>query len=339
MTIRARLVISGCLAVVAVMSAMGQDAKPAEKSAKPAAQVYDEKADAKEQIAAALKKAARENKRVLIQWGGNWCPWCLKLHELMNSNQSIAKIASSEYEVVHVDAGRNNKNVDLAQSYGADLPKSGFPYLTVLDSQGKPVANQETGALEKKDASGESVGVAAGHDPDKVLAFLQQQKVAWPVADAVLKDGLARAKASERAAFIHFRAAWCGWCIRMEDWMSRPNIAAILDKAIVDIKIDTDRMTGGKELFEKYSGGKQGIPWFFFADAKGDAIITSVADGSGNIGYPAAAAEIAHFEAMLRKACKKLSDADVETLVKSLREEGQKLEAERMARQPKPAGR
>ena len=45
--------------------------KPAKKP------LYDESADAKQQIAAALAKAKRENRRVLIQWGGNWCSWCI----------------------------------------------------------------------------------------------------------------------------------------------------------------------------------------------------------------------------------------------------------------------
>jgi hypothetical protein len=35
--------------------------------------IYNEKADAKADIAAALKLANRENKRVLLKFGGNWC--------------------------------------------------------------------------------------------------------------------------------------------------------------------------------------------------------------------------------------------------------------------------
>src|SRR5207247_11322608 len=68
--------------------------------------VYDENADAKQQIAAALTKAKKDNKRVLIQWGGNWCPWCIKLHNLYKSDKDIARKLLYEYEVVFVDAGR-----------------------------------------------------------------------------------------------------------------------------------------------------------------------------------------------------------------------------------------
>jgi len=32
------------------------------------------------------------------------------------------------------------KNIDLAKSYGADLQKHGFPFLTILDANGKVLA-------------------------------------------------------------------------------------------------------------------------------------------------------------------------------------------------------
>jgi len=73
--------------------------------------VYDETADVKKDIAAALYKAKKENKRVLIQWGGNWCGWCVKLHDLFEQNRKIARKIMYEYEVVYVDLGKINKNI------------------------------------------------------------------------------------------------------------------------------------------------------------------------------------------------------------------------------------
>ncbi|HOW19271.1 MAG TPA: DUF255 domain-containing protein, partial [Phycisphaerae bacterium] len=54
-------------------------AEPANKKRDP---IYNEKADAKAQIAEALARAKRDNKRVLIMWGGNWCKWCYRLHDV-----------------------------------------------------------------------------------------------------------------------------------------------------------------------------------------------------------------------------------------------------------------
>ncbi len=79
---------------------------------------------------------------MLLQWGGNWCGWCIKLHELCQKDPELKKELLYEYDVVHVDAGQDKKNMDLAESYGAKI--DGFPYLTILDSDGKPVVNQST---------------------------------------------------------------------------------------------------------------------------------------------------------------------------------------------------
>jgi len=50
-------------------SASGAE-QPAQKPAKP--NLYDTTADGKEQIAAALKTAKAEDKRVLLKFGANW---------------------------------------------------------------------------------------------------------------------------------------------------------------------------------------------------------------------------------------------------------------------------
>lgn len=285
----------------------------------PAKPVYDESADAKVQIAAAVARAKKENRRVLIQWGGNWCPWCIRLHELYRSDRDIAKTLMYEYDVVMVDTGgAKGKNLDLAEAYGADVKKHGYPFLTVLDADGKAIANQETEALEVKGADGKSVGVKAGHDPRAVLKFLTDHKADYRDARALLDKGIADAKASGRMVFMHFGAPWCGWCHRLEDWMARPEIAAILAKDFVDVKIDEDRTVGGKELEAKFGAGGKGIPWFAFLDGEGRVVADS--DGpKGNTGFPSEAHEVEHFGVMLKKACRNITAAEIETLLQSLK--------------------
>src|SRR5579871_3985664 len=120
----------------------GDDAVKAKKETK--VKIYDEKADGKAQVATALASAKRENRRVLIQWGGNWCGWCVLLHERFRTTPELAKILRYEYDVVHIDA---NNNQELAKHYGA-IKDKGLPYLTILDSDGKVVVNQETEPFE-----------------------------------------------------------------------------------------------------------------------------------------------------------------------------------------------
>jgi hypothetical protein len=69
--------------------------------------------------------------------------------------------------------------------------------------------------------------------------------------------------------------------------MASPDVAAILAKAFVPLRLEADRMIGGKEILKRYQAGEGGIPWFVFLDGDGKAVVTS--DGpKGNVGFPAA---------------------------------------------------
>lgn len=280
--------------------------------------LYDEQADAKTQIDAALARAKRENKRVLVQWGGNWCPWCIRLEKLYRTDKDIRKTLQYEYETVFVDAGRPKaKNVEFAMQYGADLKQHGFPFLTILDADGKPLVNQESGSLEVKDDKGESSGIAAGHDPKAVLKLLTDHQAPALDAASVLQAATTRAEREHKLVFLHFGAPWCSWCHRLEDWMQRPETAAILGKYFVDCKIDVDRMTGGKDIQKQFVGdAKTGIPVFYFLKGDGTVVVGSIGT-DGNIGYPGGDEEAPHFRAMLEAA--KVSEPDLATLTSSVR--------------------
>jgi thiol:disulfide interchange protein len=278
---------------------------------KKSADFYDEKADARAEIAAAVARAKRENRRVLVQWGGNWCSWCRRLHELYGRDKAVAKKLQYEYDVVYVDSLKNDKNVDLAAGYGADLKKHGVPFLTILDGDGKAIANQPTGPLETK------VDGQDGHDPQKLLELLAKNQAPYWNADDLLRAGLARAKADDKRVFLHFGAPWCPWCHRLEGWMAKPEVAAILAKDFVDVKIDVDRTLGGGDVLKRYRAQDGGIPWFVFLDADDRALADS-GQGKANIGFPGDPAEIERFAAMLDAAHKRITPGDIEALKRSL---------------------
>ena len=127
----------------------------------PSVPVYDEAADAKAVVAAAVAKANKEKKRVLVTLGGNWCGWCRALDRTFTKDEKVAAAIARSYVPVKVDVGRMNRNLDLTASWGADV-KKGVPLLVVLDGKGKAVKVQDTESLE----------AGKGHDPEKILAFL-----------------------------------------------------------------------------------------------------------------------------------------------------------------------
>ncbi|MCY2956425.1 MAG: thioredoxin family protein [Planctomycetota bacterium] len=284
-------------------------------TAQPEKPVYDVAADARLDVAAAIANARRENHRVLIQWGANWCGWCVKLAGAMRANADVARELKYEYDVVHVDVGKFDKNMDLAKELGADF--KGIPYLTILDADGKALVQQDSEAFETKDEKGNG-----GHDGKLLLAFLTKNQAPTLDAAVVRLAAFARAKTEQKRVFIHFGAPWCSWCHRLENWLAQPEIAALIAKDFVAVKIDQDRMTGGEEMLAaelKKAGVKSGgIPWFTFLDLDGKQIITSTNAGGANTGFPNAISEVQHFGVMLKTARIHLTDADVKTLTDSL---------------------
>jgi thioredoxin 1 len=106
---------------------------------------YDETADAKAQIQAALAQAGPAKLPVLIVFGANWCGDCKVLDQAFKEGTSATLIAKN-YKVVKVNVGRFDRNTDVAESYGVPL-KNGIPAVAVLSSQGKVVYATRTGEL------------------------------------------------------------------------------------------------------------------------------------------------------------------------------------------------
>ena len=93
---------------------------------------YDENADALENISMALKNAKLENKYVLLQMGGNWCPDCRTLGEYF-SRSDIKQWLNDRLILVSVDVGEWNRNLDIVEEYGNPISE-GIPALVLLNS-------------------------------------------------------------------------------------------------------------------------------------------------------------------------------------------------------------
>lgn len=111
--------------------------------------------------------------------------------------------------------------------------------------------------------------------------------------------------------------------------MALQDVAPILAKEFVPLKLDYDRGIGARDIQKRYTDKEQGLPWFAFIDGDGKAIITSTGP-KGNVGFPYEPHEIAHFRTMLenlKQVKRHLTDADIAFLVKSLEEMRKKLES------------
>jgi thiol-disulfide isomerase/thioredoxin len=100
---------------------LAQEPKQEQGGEKARRDLYDEAADGAAQIDAALARAKLDGKRVLVQWGAEWCGWCHWLNDAFTGNGELARELLYEYEVVHVDIGQFDKHLELAEKLGAGL--------------------------------------------------------------------------------------------------------------------------------------------------------------------------------------------------------------------------
>ncbi len=106
--------------------------------------------------------------------------------------------------------------------------------------------------------------------------------------------------------------------------MASKDVAPVLAKEFVAVKIDWDRMAGARDLLKPSDGKAPGLPWFAFVDGDGKVLVDSIAPATGNVGFPAKDVEYAHFKVMLEKVKRHLSDEDIARLIVSLEEANRK---------------
>ncbi|MBU0487461.1 MAG: thioredoxin family protein [Bacteroidetes bacterium] len=109
--------------------------------------IYDVEADAKSDVKAAIEKAAKEGKHVLLQVGGNWCPWCIKVHQFIHDDKTVDSLITADYIFQLVNYSKENKNLEVMEMLGYPQ-RFGFPVFVILDGTGKVLHIQDSGYLE-----------------------------------------------------------------------------------------------------------------------------------------------------------------------------------------------
>ncbi len=109
-------------------------------------QIYPDLSQAKVDLAAALKTAAATHKRILLDFGGDWCGDCQVL-DLYFHDATNRPILDANFVLVHVNIGHIDANLEIAEKYGVPLRK-GVPALAVLDEKGALLYSQKSGEFE-----------------------------------------------------------------------------------------------------------------------------------------------------------------------------------------------
>ncbi|GAA0310339.1 hypothetical protein GCM10009087_20510 [Sphingomonas oligophenolica] len=93
---------------------------------------YDEQANARAVVAVAKARARARHKLLLIDLGGNWCLDCRLLAGAMDLPE-LRKFLAARYEIVVVDVGRFDKNLDIPAHYGITERLEGVPSVLIVD--------------------------------------------------------------------------------------------------------------------------------------------------------------------------------------------------------------
>lgn len=127
---------------------------------------YDANANAEKDIENLIAKAKKENKNIILQAGGNWCIWCLRFNQYVQTTPELKNIVDKNYLYYHLNYSPENKNEKVFAKYGNPGAKYGYPVFIVLDKNGKQIHTQDSAVLEE----------GKGYGLEKVKTFFNEWK-------------------------------------------------------------------------------------------------------------------------------------------------------------------
>jgi thiol:disulfide interchange protein len=129
----------------------------------PNKNLYPAVEDAGKNLQAALATARREHKRVLLDFGGDWCGDCQVL-DIYFHQAPNAELLEKNFVKVNVNIGHEDANLELAKKYGVPMPH-GVPALAVVSADGRLIY-----------AQGKEFEDMRYMQPQSVTAFLEKWK-------------------------------------------------------------------------------------------------------------------------------------------------------------------
>jgi thiol:disulfide interchange protein len=128
----------------------------------PAKACYDPFADAEADVEVALKAARETHKRVMLEFGANWCPGCRYLTVALKENPEVSADLKKSFVLVLVDT-ESETGKRIHEKYVPTRQRNSIPHLAVLEADGKVLKNDDTTKLGDDD-----------FDPAKLQAFLAE---------------------------------------------------------------------------------------------------------------------------------------------------------------------
>ena len=123
---------------------------------------YDPARNPADDLAQAIVIAQRENKRIMLELGGDWCIWCKYMDDFYKSQPDILQARVENYVLVKVNVSEENANEKFLSQFSE---AAGYTHIYILESDGTLLHSQNTADLEDG---------ADSYVPDVFMAFLQK---------------------------------------------------------------------------------------------------------------------------------------------------------------------
>ncbi len=123
---------------------------------------YDPARNPAEDLSQAIVIAQKENKRIMLELGGDWCIWCKYMDDFYKSHPDILQARAENYVLVKVNVSEENANEEFLSQF----PEvAGYPHIYILESDGTFLHSQNTADLEDG---------ADSYVPEVFMAFLKE---------------------------------------------------------------------------------------------------------------------------------------------------------------------
>lgn len=121
---------------------------------------FDPARDPGADLETAKIEAKRGGKRIILDVGGEWCPWCHIMDRFVEGDAEVRRLRDAGFVWMKVNYSEDNENT----AFLSQFPQvKGYPHLFVLDADGVLLHSQFTGELEQ----------GKSYDRAKFIAFLE----------------------------------------------------------------------------------------------------------------------------------------------------------------------
>lgn len=107
---------------------------------------FDPNADARQSFEQARLTAVENKRYLMVVFGADWCPDCLKLYDNLRSSE-VSFYMQEHMDFITVDVGERDRNLEFADHLGVNIDR-GIPVAVFFNPDGTPLGTTNDGQLE-----------------------------------------------------------------------------------------------------------------------------------------------------------------------------------------------